>query len=55
MVAPPATAPALVGLFYLGCVPAALAEATLPEERWSRVAALLVLWASLWILLVAVL
>jgi hypothetical protein len=54
-VATPGAMLPLVGLFYLGCVPAALAEATLPEERWSRVAALVVLWASLWILLVAVL
>ena len=54
-VATPGAMLPLVGLFYLGCLPAALAEATLSEERWSRVAALLVLWASLWILLVAVL
>jgi len=45
----------LVGLFYLGCVPAAVAEATLPEERWPRVAVLLVLRTALWILLVTVL
>ena len=37
----------LVELFYLGCVPAAVAEATLPEERWPRVAGLLVLWTAL--------
>ena len=51
---PGATLP-LVGLFYLGCIPAAIAEATLPEERWSRAAGLLVLWAAFWIVLVAVL
>jgi hypothetical protein len=39
----------------MGCVPTAIAEATLSEERWSRIAGLLVLWAALWILLVAVL
>jgi len=45
----------LVGLFYLGCVPAATAEVALPEERWPKVAGALVLWAALWITLVAVL
>ena len=45
----------LVGLFYLGCLPAAVAEAMIPEERWPRVAGLLVLWTALWILLVTVL
>jgi competence protein ComEC len=54
-VATPGAMLPLVGLFYLGCVPAVLAEATLPEERWPRVAGLLVLWVALWILLVAVL
>jgi competence protein ComEC len=46
---------ALVGLFYLGCVPAAIAEAALPEERWPKVAGALVVWTALWITLVAVL
>ncbi len=54
-VATPGATLFLVGLFYLGCVPAAVAEAALPEERWPRVAGLLVLWSSLWIVLVAVL
>ena len=54
-VATPGAMLSLVGLFYLGCVPAAVAEATLPEERWSKVAGFLVMWAALWILLVAVL
>jgi hypothetical protein len=45
----------LVELFYLGRVPAAMAEATLQKERWPRVAGLLVLWTALWILLVTVL
>jgi competence protein ComEC len=51
---PGATLP-LVGLFYLGCVPAAIAEAKLPEERWPKVAGTLVVWTALWIVLVAVL
>jgi hypothetical protein len=38
---PGATLP-LIGLFYLGCVPAAIAEATLPKERWPKVAGALV-------------
>jgi competence protein ComEC len=51
---PGATLP-LIGLFYLGCVPAAIAEATLPKECWPKVAGALVIWAALWITLVAVL
>ncbi len=51
---PGATLP-LVGLFYLGCLPVAIAEAALPEERWPKVAGLLLAWAALWITLVAVL
>lgn len=54
-VATPGATLFLVGLFYLGCAPAAIAEAALPEERWPKVAGLLVLWAALWIVLVAVL
>ena len=52
--APGVTLP-LVGLFYLGCVPAVIAEITLPEERWPKVAGALVVWVALWITLVAVL
>jgi competence protein ComEC len=52
---PGATLP-LVGLFYLGCVPAAIAEeAALPEERWPWWAGVMLLWTALWITLVAVL
>jgi competence protein ComEC len=51
----PGVALPLVGLFYLGCVSAAIAEAVLPEERWPKVGGLLLLWAALWITLVAVL
>ncbi len=35
----------LVGLFYLGCLPAAVAEPTFSEERWLKVACLFVLWS----------
>jgi competence protein ComEC len=53
-VATPGVTLPLVGLFYLGCMPAVIAGAALPKERWPRVAGLLVLWAVLWIVLVAV-
>jgi hypothetical protein len=45
----------LVGLFYLSCIPAAIAELTMPKERWVRTGSLLVLWAALWFVLVGVL
>lgn len=45
----------LVGLFYLGCVPAAISGWAFPEERWPRLAALLLVWAAAWTTLVAVL
>ena len=51
---PGATLP-LVGLFYLGCVPATISTLVFPEARraWWGGAALL--WAALWIVLVAAL
>ena len=51
---PGATLP-LVGLFYLGCVPAAVSTFAFPEERWSWWAGAMLLWVALWITLVAVL
>ncbi len=54
-VATPGATLLLGGLFYLGCLPAAAAEATLTEERWPRVAALLLVWTAHWIVLAAVL
>jgi competence protein ComEC len=50
----PGITPALVGLFYVGCVPAALSETAFPEERWPLWAAVLVLWTALWLALVGV-
>ncbi len=50
----PGITPLLVGLFYLGCVPAALSESAFPERRWPLWAAVLVLWAALWLALVGV-
>ena len=48
---PGITAP-LIGLFYVGCVPSALAEKAFPEERWPLWAAFLVIRAALWLVLV---
>ena len=45
----------LVGLFYMSCIPAAIAKRTMPEERWVRAGSLFVLWAALWFVLVGVL
>ena len=45
----------LVGLFYLGCAYAAIAGVTQSEELWSRAAGILLLWSSVWVVLVAVL
>jgi len=43
----------LIGLFYFGCIPAALAESSFPEERWPMWAALLLAWTTLWLLLIS--
>ena len=50
----PGITPSLVGLFYLGCIPAALSEVALPAEGRALWAALLVLWTALWLALVGV-
>ena len=54
-VATPGAALPLVGLFYLGCAYAAVAGAVSPEDRWSRAGGVMLLWSSLWVVLVAVL
>jgi competence protein ComEC len=51
---PGATLP-LMGLFYLGCVPAAISTFAFPKERWAWWAGVAQLWVALWIVLVAVL
>lgn len=48
---PGATLP-LVALFYVGCIPAAIAETVFLEERWPVWAGLLLLWAAGWLALV---
>ncbi len=50
----PGITPLLIGLFYVGCFPAALCESAFPRERWPLWAAVLVLWAALWLALVGV-
>ena len=51
----PGTTLPLVGLFYLGCVPAAISTFAFPKERWAWWAGAALIWAALWIVLVAVL
>jgi competence protein ComEC len=48
----PGVTPLLVALFYVGCVPAALSGNTLPGRQASLWAAVLILWAVLWLALV---
>lgn len=53
-VATPGTTLPLVGVFYLGCVPAAIAGEYTSEKRWPRWAGLMLLWTVLWLTLVGV-
>jgi competence protein ComEC len=48
----PGITPLLVGLFYLGCIPADVAKSGSPKERWPLWADALVLWTALWLALV---
>ena len=48
----PGVTPALVGLFYAGCAPIVAAERAFSRERRSLWAALLLLWTTLWLVLV---
>jgi competence protein ComEC len=41
----------MIAFFYVGCVPAALCQNFLPEERWIFWAAILVVWTALWLML----
>jgi competence protein ComEC len=50
-VATPGITLPLIWLFYLGCVPTAIAESAFPKERWPLWAALLVSWTALWLAL----
>lgn len=44
----------LISLFYIGCVPAALAPMLVPKERWPVWATLLLVWTAGWLALVSV-
>ncbi len=44
----------LIGIFYLGCIPAAISESVLPEERWPFWAGIMVLWTALWLVFATV-
>ena len=44
----------LIPLFYAGCLPAVIAGAWLPEERWPKWAGFAVIWTALWLVLVSV-
>jgi competence protein ComEC len=49
----PGVTPLLVGLFYAGCVPPIIAERSFSTEHRSLWAALLLLWTTIWLVLVA--
>jgi len=49
----PGVTPLLVALFYAGCLPPILAERTFATPRSPLWTALLLLWTSLWLVLVA--
>lgn len=48
----PGVTPLLVGLFYAGCAPNVLADRLFPKERRALWASLLLLWTTLWLVLV---
>ena len=44
----------LIWLFYVGCIPAAIAESVFPKEHWVLWGAFLVAWTALWLALAGV-
>lgn len=50
----PGTTLPLVGIFYIGCIPAAVSGAVLPKKRWPFWAGLMILWTACWLALVAI-
>ena len=44
----------LIGVFYVGCIPAATSERLIAENRWSFWAGMMVLWTALWLAFAAV-
>lgn len=49
----PGATPLLIGFYYLGCVPAAIAENLCCEERWPLWGGLLLVWSGAWVALVS--
>ena len=49
----PGVTPLLVGLFYAGCIPPIAAERLFSSEHKSLWAALLLLWTTIWLVLVS--
>lgn len=49
----PGTTLPLVGIFYIGCLPAALSEKVFPKKRWPFWAGMMILWTALWLALVS--
>ncbi|MGF1472889.1 MAG: ComEC/Rec2 family competence protein [Rubrobacteraceae bacterium] len=48
----PGTTLPLIGVFYVGCIPAAISAGAFPKQRWPFWAGLMLLWAMLWLALV---
>ena len=44
----------LIGLFYVGCAPAAVSEKLIAEKRWPFWAGMMILWTALWLAFVTV-
>lgn len=44
----------LIGVFYVGCAPAAVSEHLIAEKRWPFWAGMTILWTALWLALAAV-
>jgi competence protein ComEC len=49
----PGVTPLLVALFYAGCIPPILAERTFSTQKKTLWAALLLLWTTIWLVMVA--
>lgn len=45
---------ALIGVFYVGCAPAAVSGHLIAEDRWPFWAGMMILWTALWLALAAV-
>lgn len=52
-VSTPGVSAPVIPLFYIGCMPAAVAGQWLPRERWTYWAGVCVVWTALWLALVS--